>query len=60
MTVAIFKTKWHLVCLLVASNKLAVRFDYLLPAPVAQSVECPLRGTGGYEFDPIPKSLKCH
>ena len=23
-----------------------------LPAPVVQSVECPLRGTGGHGFDP--------
>ena len=30
-----------------------------VPAPIAQLVECPLRGTGGHGFDPgrdIPKS----
>ena len=33
----------------------------LRPAPIAQLVECPLRGTGGHGFDPDrdrPKSLK--
>ena len=37
--------------------------ESLSPAPVAQSVECPLRGTRGYGFDPgrdIPKSLKLY
>ena len=26
-----------------------------LPAPIAQLVECPLRGTGGHGFDPGPR-----
>ena len=25
------------------------------PAPIAQLVECPLRGTGGHGFDPGPR-----
>ena len=28
------------------------------PAPIAQLVECPLRGTGGHEFDPGPRHTK--
>ena len=28
------------------------------PAPVAQSVKCPLRGTGGHSFDPGPRHIK--
>ena len=30
----------------------------ILSAPVAQSVECPLRGTGGHAFDPGPRHTK--
>ena len=30
----------------------------VLPAPVAQVVECPLRGTGGCGFDPQPRHIK--
>ena len=29
-----------------------------LPAPIAQLVECPLRGTGGHGFDPGPRYTK--
>ena len=29
-----------------------------IPAPVAQLVECPLRGTGGRGFDPGPRNNK--
>ena len=29
-----------------------------LPATVAQSVECPLRGTAGQGFDPEPQHFK--
>ena len=29
--------------------------QFLLPAPVAQVVACPLRGTGGHGFDPGPR-----
>ena len=29
-----------------------------LPAPVAQVVECPLRGMGGHGFDPGPRHTK--
>ena len=29
-----------------------------LPAPIAQLVECPLRGTGGHGFDPGPRHTK--
>ena len=29
-----------------------------IPAPVAQVVECPLRGTGGHGFDPGPRHTK--
>ena len=29
-----------------------------LPAPIAQLVECPLRGTGGHAFDPGPRHTK--
>ena len=28
------------------------------PAPIAQLVECPLRGTGGHAFDPGPRRTK--
>ena len=28
------------------------------PAPIAQLVECPLRGTGGQGFDPGPRHTK--
>ena len=28
------------------------------PAPIAQLVECPLRGTGGHGFDPGPRHTK--
>ena len=28
------------------------------PAPIAQFVECPLRGTGGHGFDPGPRLTK--
>ena len=28
------------------------------PAPIAQLVECPLRGTGGHWFDPGPRHTK--
>ena len=35
-----------------------VRFAYWLPAPIAQLVECPLRGTGGHGFDPGPRHTK--
>ena len=36
------------------------RFKVLLykPAPIAQLVECPLRGTGGHGFDPAPRHTK--
>ena len=30
----------------------------LKPAPIAQLVECPLRGTGGHGFDPGPRHTK--
>ena len=30
----------------------------MLPVPVAQWVECPLRGTGGHGFDPGPRHSK--
>ena len=36
-------------------------FEKLLssaPAPTAQLVECPLRGTGGHGFDPGPRHTK--
>ena len=29
-----------------------------IPAPVAQSVECPLQGTGGHGFNPGPRHTK--
>ena len=31
---------------------------YYIPAPIAQLVECPLRGTGGHGFDPGPRHTK--
>ena len=31
---------------------------FFSPAPIAQLVECPLRGTGGYGFDPGPRHTK--
>ena len=29
-----------------------------IPAPIAQLVECPLRGTGDHRFDPGPRHTK--
>ena len=29
-----------------------------VPAPIAQLVECPLKGTGGQRFDPGPRHTK--
>ena len=29
-----------------------------IPAPIAQLVECPLRGKGGHGFDPGPRHTK--
>ena len=39
---------------------LILLFDYNkdLPAPIAQLVECPLRGTGGHGFDLGPRYIK--
>ena len=31
---------------------------HLKPAPIAQLVECPLRGTGGHGLDPGPRHTK--
>ena len=33
-------------------------FRIHIPAPIAQLVECPLRGTGGHGFDPGPRHTK--
>ena len=33
-------------------------FQAELPTPIAQLVECPLRGTGGHGFDPGPRHTK--
>ena len=33
-------------------------FILCVPAPIAQLVECPLRGTGGHGFDPGPRHTK--
>ena len=30
----------------------------MIPAPVAQYVECPLQGTGDHRFDPGPRHTK--
>ena len=30
----------------------------IIPVPIAQLVECPLRGTGGHGFDPVPRHTK--
>ena len=35
-----------------------LNLQFFLPAPVAQVVECPLRGTGGHGFDPGPRHTK--
>ena len=35
-----------------------VLFKCTGPAPIAQLVECPLRGTGGHGFDPGPRHTK--
>ena len=36
----------------------AERAKYFKPTQVAQSTECPLRGTGGQEFDPRLRHTK--
>ena len=36
----------------------AINLHFFLPAPVAQVVACPLRGTGGHGFDPGPRHTK--
>ena len=35
-----------------------INLQFLLPAPVAQVVECPIRGTEGHGFDPGPRHIK--
>ena len=35
-----------------------INLQFFLPAPVAQVVKCPLRGTGGHGFDPGPRHTK--
>ena len=35
-----------------------VATQFVRPAPIAQLVECPLRGTGGHGFDPGPRHTK--
>ena len=48
-----FRTKQPLWILFIAQFTLSY-----LPAPIAQLVECPLRGTGGHGFDPGPRHTK--
>ena len=38
----------------VQKDTFSTLFSIPLPAPIAQLVECPLRGTGGHGFDPGP------
>ena len=33
-------------------------YCHISPAPIAQLVECPLRGTGSHGFDPGPRHIK--
>ena len=33
-------------------------YTFTVPDPIAQLVECPLRGTGGHGFDPGPRHTK--
>ena len=35
-----------------------IAFQSTSPAPIAQLVECPLRGTGGHGFDPRQRHTK--
>ena len=37
---------------------LFIRYKRFAPAPIAQLVECPFRGTGGHGFDPGPRHTK--
>ena len=44
-------------CIIYKTN-MNQNLQFLLPAPVAQVVECPLRGTVGHGFDPGPRYTK--
>ena len=56
------------LCLRVRRRNLSEHIDFVSslfkcyrnrrPAPIAQLVECPLRGTGGHGFDPGPRHTK--
>ena len=46
--------KWYLF---VSVPKRPIHLS-IRPAPIAQLVECPLRGTGGHGFDPGPRHTK--
>ena len=39
-------------------GSLLLALSITTPAPIAQLVECPLRGTGGHGFDPGPRHTK--
>ena len=39
-------------------SRLELRSHVQVPAPIAQLVESPLRGTGGHGFDPGPRHTK--
>ena len=40
-----------------STDSITIYFQ-VLPAPIAQLLECPLRGTGGHGFDPGPRHTK--
>ena len=43
---------------LIKTFKHLLAFTIIRPAPIAQLVECPLRGTVGHGFDPGPRHTK--
>ena len=52
-----FNNKWNFK----ASNLYRILRPFtcgVSPAPVAQWVECPLQGTTGHGFDPVPQHTK--
>ena len=40
------------------SDRYSLLYPADIPAPIAQLIECPLRGTVGHGFDPGPRHTK--
>ena len=57
-TLSLFCSCGYNIINLVQRLQLHVDIIGRVPAPIAQLVECPLRGTGGHGFDPGPRHTK--